>query len=68
MIDERRRRNEQRLRHAQEIADGARLRQAELQRELGDRALQLRAQPVELEVYRRTGTLFGMWSLPDDVC
>jgi hypothetical protein len=68
MIDVRRRRDEQRLRRAQEIADCARERQAELRLELRDRSLHLRAEPVELAAYRRTGSVFGGFSLPDDVC
>jgi hypothetical protein len=68
MIDVRRRRDEQRLRRAQEIADGARERQAELLLEIRDQAQRLHAEPIRLDTYRRTGTRFGDWSLPDDVC
>jgi hypothetical protein len=68
MIDERHRRDVQRLRRAQEIADSAREREAELQLEMRERALRLRNAPVELAAYRRTGSAFGGWSLPDDVC
>ncbi|GEM_PF-4311399 len=68
MIDARRRRDDQRLRHAQEIADCARERQTELGLEMRERALHLRSEPVELAAYRRTGTLHGGWPLPDDVC
>jgi hypothetical protein len=68
MIDVRRRRDEQRLRRAQEIADCARERQAELRLEMRDQALRAHAHPIDLAAYRRTGTPFGDWSLPDDVC
>ena len=68
MIDERRRRDEQRLRRAQEIADCAREREVELRLEMRDFALRARNAPVELAAYRRSGSRFGGWSLPDDVC
>jgi hypothetical protein len=68
MIDDRRRRDEQRLRRSQEIADCARERQAELRLEMREQALRMRAAPIELAAYRRTGTPFPAWSLPDDVC
>lgn len=68
MIDDRRRRDEQRLRRSQEIADSARERQAELLLEMRETALRARSEPVQLAAYRRTGTPFTIWSLPDDVC
>lgn len=68
MIDVGRRRDEQRLRRAQEIADCARDRRAEMLLEIRDRVLRLHAEPIRLDTYRRTGSLFGDWSLPDDVC
>jgi hypothetical protein len=68
MIDERHRREALRLRRAQEIADSARDRAAELQLEMRERALRLRNAPVELAAYRRTGSPFAGFSLPDDVC
>jgi len=67
MIEHGRRRDEQRLRRAQEIADCARERQAELCSELRAAALRARNAPVELAAYR-AGRSSMTWSLPDDVC
>lgn len=36
--------------------------------ELRDRVQRLRTEPIRLDTYRRTGSLYGDWSLPDDVC
>ena len=68
MIDERQRREVLRLRRAQEIADGARERAVELQLEMRERALRTRNAPTELAAYRRTGSAFSGFTLPDDVC
>jgi hypothetical protein len=68
MIDERRRRDEERLRCAQEIADALRDRQAELQHAMREYAVRARTEPVELAAYRRAGRPFAGWPLPDDVC
>ncbi|HEY0613693.1 MAG TPA: hypothetical protein VGC96_03590 [Candidatus Elarobacter sp.] len=68
MIDERRRREEQRLRRAQQVADSARERAAELVLEMRERAMDARNAPVELAAYRRTRSAAPGWSLPDDVC
>jgi hypothetical protein len=67
MIEHHRRRDEQRLRRAQEIADCARERQAELSGELRAAALRARNAPIELAAYR-SGRTFTSWALPDDVC
>jgi hypothetical protein len=66
MTDERRRRDEQRLHRAQEIAHTLRERQAELQLELLERS-RLRSAP-QLAAYRRAGTPAIAWPVPDDVC
>jgi len=68
MIDDRRRREEQRLRSAQEIADALREHQAELRLALHDYVARARTEPIELATYRRAGTRFAGWPLPDDVC
>jgi hypothetical protein len=65
MIDERRRRDEQRLRHAQEIAAALRDRRAELLEELRSASRRPRNEPIPLDAYRRRST---SWALPDDVC
>jgi len=65
MIDDRRRRDEQRLRRAQEIAAALRERRAELLEDLRLRAYRAPNEPIPLEAYRRP-TAFR--SLPDDVC
>ncbi|HTD33902.1 MAG TPA: hypothetical protein VK665_09600 [Candidatus Elarobacter sp.] len=67
MIEHGRRRDEQRLRRAQEIADCARERQAELSNELRAAVQRARNAPIELAAYR-AGRSFTSWSLPDDVC
>ena len=67
MIEHRRRRDEQRLRRAQEIADSARERQAELCTELRAAAVRARNAPIDLAAYR-SGRSFTTWTLPDDVC
>ncbi|HEX3549437.1 MAG TPA: hypothetical protein VHT53_03640 [Candidatus Elarobacter sp.] len=65
MIDDRRRRDEQRLRRAQEIAAALRERRAELLADLRERAARPHGEPILLAAYRRPSSL---WSLPDDVC
>ncbi len=65
MIDDRRRRDEQRLRRAQEIAAALRERRAELLADLREKATRSRTEPIVLAAYRRPATL---WTLPDDVC
>ena len=66
MIDDRLRRDELRLRRAQEIADALRRRRAEMLEELQRSAVRARGGPVQLDAYRRAnrGTIFGV---PDDV-
>lgn len=53
MTDERRRRDEQRLVRAQEIAHAMRERQAELQLELREHARRASNEPIHLAAYRR---------------
>ena len=65
MIDDRRRRDAQRLRRAQELADAARERQTELVEEMREVSLRYRNGPIVLEQYRRGG--IGV-EIPDDVC
>jgi hypothetical protein len=65
MIDERRRRDEQRLRRAQEIAAALRERRAELLLELRARAARPSHEPISLASYRHPA---ARWTLPDDVC
>ncbi len=65
MIDDRRRRDEQRLRRAQEIAATLRERRAELLEDLRRRAQRGPNDPIPLAAYRRRP---AFWSLPDDVC
>jgi len=64
MIDDRRRRDEQRLRRAQEIAAALRERRAELLEDLRMRRHDGANEPIPLASYRRP----TLWSLPDDVC
>ena len=65
MIEDRRRRDAQRLRRAQELADAACERQEELVEEMREVSLRHRNGPIVLELYRRGGTGF---EIPDDVC
>ncbi len=67
MIDDRRRRDEQRLRRAQEIADSVRERQTELLTELRESVIRTRNEPIVLAAYRRAGANVT-WGIPDDVC
>jgi hypothetical protein len=66
MIDDRLRRDELRLRRAQEIADGLRRRRAEMLEELQRGAASARGGPILLDAYRRAnrGAILGV---PDDV-
>ncbi|MBV8299479.1 MAG: hypothetical protein JO083_08040 [Candidatus Eremiobacteraeota bacterium] len=63
MIDDRLRRDELRLRRAQEIADGLRRRRAEMLEELQLSALRSRGGPIPLDAYRASRTIAG---IPDD--
>jgi hypothetical protein len=64
MLDDRLRREAQRLRRAQEIADGLRERRAELLAELRYNAVRARKGPLLLDAYRKPRkAIFG---LPDD--
>jgi hypothetical protein len=65
MTDERRRRDEERLRRAQEIANALREQQAELAAALRDVAKRARNQPVVLAEWRRAHASVS-WSFPDD--
>jgi hypothetical protein len=66
MTDDRRRRDEERLRRAQEIANGLRAQQAELAAALRDVSHRSRAEPVVLAEWRRAHAS-ASWSFPDDV-
>jgi hypothetical protein len=68
MIDDRRRREELRLRGAQEIADELREHRDELRLAMRDQAVRARTEPVELAAYRRARAAFTGFPLPDDVC
>ena len=64
MIDDRLRRDELRLRRAQEIADALRRRRAEMLEELQACALRARGGAIPLDAYRRAHrTIIG---IPDD--
>jgi hypothetical protein len=65
MTDDRRRRDEERLRRAQEIANALREQQAELAGSLRATARRARTEPVVLAEWRRAHA--ASWSLPDDV-
>ncbi len=66
MTDDRRRRDEERLRRAQVIANALREQQAELAASLRDAAHRARTEPVVLTEWRRAHAV-ASWSLPDDV-
>ena len=66
MTDERRRRDEERLRRAQEIANALREQQAELTRALREVTQRARTEPVVLAEWRRAHAS-ATWSFPDDV-
>jgi hypothetical protein len=65
MTDDRRRRDEERLRRAQEIANGLREQQAELASALRAVTQRARAEPVVLAEWRRAHAS-ASWSLPED--
>lgn len=66
MTDDRRRRDEERLRRAQEIANGLRQQQAELAAALRDVTRRARTEPVVLAEWRRAHAS-ASWAFPDDV-
>jgi hypothetical protein len=66
MTDDRRRRDEERLRRAQEIANVLREQQAELVTALREVAQRARTDPVVLAEWRRAHAS-ASWSLPDDI-
>ena len=66
MTDDRRRRDEERLRRAQEIANALRVQQAELATALRGVAHRARTEPVVLAEWRRAHAS-ATWSRPDDV-
>ncbi|MDQ6943235.1 MAG: hypothetical protein M3169_12080 [Candidatus Eremiobacteraeota bacterium] len=65
MTDDRRRRDEERLRRAQEIANALRQQQAELAAALRDVTQRSRTEPVVLAEWRRAHAS-ASWSFPDD--
>ncbi len=65
MTDDRRRRDEERLRRAQEIANALREQQAELAVALRAASQRARTEPVVLAEWRRAHA-FATWSFPDD--
>ncbi len=65
MTDDRRRRDEDRLRRAQEIANALREQQAELATALRGIAPRARTEPVVLTEWRRAHAS-ATWSFPDD--
>jgi hypothetical protein len=65
MTDDRRRRDEERLRRAQEIANGLREQQAELAAALREVTHRARTAPVVLAEWRRAHAS-ASWSIPDD--
>ena len=66
MTDDRRRRDEERLRRAQEIANALREQQAELATALCGVARRARSEPVVLAEWRRAHAS-ATWSFPDDI-
>ncbi len=66
MTDERRRRDEERLRRAQEIANTLREQQAELATSLRGVAQRARTEPVVLAEWRRAHAS-ASWTFPDDI-
>ena len=64
MTDDRRRRDEARLRRAQEIANALREQQAELAASLREGARRNRSAPSVLAEHRRA--VYANWSFPDD--
>ena len=67
MTDDRRRRNDERLRRAQEIANALREQQAELAASLRQTAHRARTEPVVLAERRRAHSGFASWPFPDDI-
>jgi hypothetical protein len=67
MTDDRRRRDDERLRRAQEIANALREQQAELAASLRQTAHRARTEPVVLAERRRATSAFASWWTPDDV-
>jgi hypothetical protein len=65
MIDDRLRRDELRLRRAQEIADALRRRRAEMLEELQRSAVRLRSAAIPLDAYRRA-KCSPITGIPDD--
>ena len=65
MTDARRRRDEERLRRAQEIANALREQQAELAAALRAASQRARTEPVVLAEWRRAHA-YATWSFPDD--
>jgi hypothetical protein len=65
MTDDRRRRDEERLRRAQEIANALREQQAELSAALREVTKRARTEPVVLAEWRRAHAS-ATWSFPDD--
>ncbi len=65
MTDDRRRRDDERLRRAQEIANALRAQQAELAASLRETAHRARTEPVVLAEWRRAHAFAT--SFPDDV-
>jgi hypothetical protein len=65
MTDDRRRRDEERLRRAQEIANALREQQAELAAALREVAHRARTEPIALAQWRRARAS-PAWSFPDD--
>ena len=65
MTDDRRRRDDERLRRAQEIANALREQQAELAASLRQISQRARTEPVVLAERRRQSWLAG-WSFPED--
>ena len=66
MTDDRRRRDEERLRRAQEIANALREQQAELAVALRENGHRVRTEPVVLAEWRRAHA-FATLPFPDDV-
>ena len=66
MTDDRRRRDEERLRRAQEIANALRQQQLELAASLRRVTRHAGTEPVVLSERRRAHAGFASWPLPDD--
>jgi len=67
MTDDRRRRDDERLRRAQEIANALREQQAELAASLRQTAHRLHTEPIVLSERRHAASAFASWWSPDDV-